>query len=101
MKNSALDYYKKRLVGIESVLENKARFEENIKPLIEESEKKLADLSDEDFEGYKIHSLAEQVPKVITSYPPAYIIGEVTGDTQMIAFEQQELVDVLLEEVPT
>jgi len=51
------------------------QLEAKLAPWVEDQNKKLESLGDDEFSGYKEHTLQSQVPNILTSYPPQYIVG--------------------------
>lgn len=71
------------------------------KPWIEEQKTKLAAMPEASFKGYIEQTLYPQVPEIIPSYPPAYIVGLTDhGSARVVYTKDTELATITLEEVP-
>lgn len=76
------------------------KVEAMIEPWIKEQESALEKLSGDEFKGYKAHTLKALVPEVLTSYPPAYIVGPLIADGAKVLLEEEtEAVKVTVEEL--
>ena len=95
-----LEYHKSRLVMLDRILELRPQLEALFERWIEEQKSKLAQMGPEEFKGYTEQCLYPAVPDVITSYPPAYLVGPTTSDTPRVLMTQEtELATITLEEV--
>ena len=102
VKNSStvIDFHKTRLANLDTILSHKEALEAKFATWIEEEKQKLAAMKEDEFVGYKDHSLYPAEKEVMPSYPPAYIVGPCDNENgNTILVEDQELATVTLEEV--
>jgi len=95
-----LEYHRNRLENLEVILGMREKLDAKFAPMLEAQKKKLEALDDNSFQGYREMTLYPQVEEVIPSFPPAYIIGQISSDQpRVLASEDTDSAYVTVEEV--
>ena len=95
------DYQQKRLDLVMQVLGQRESLDAKLAPWIQDQKNKLENMGEEEFAGFSKQSLHAQAPEVITSYPPAYLVGALDTEASRVVLTQEtEKVAVVLEEFP-